>query len=216
MSKNKSKSQRKKKASQGKGRQEKQNVAVPDSVKSAPHRGWAKRVWLWLKNLSLIWKLIGIVVALMVLLLLTLPAINYTITRSVSVNPGVVVNSSDPFSALFELKNDGYVPISDVEYSYIIRDLDVGEVEHVLQNIVLNESILIPVIKGHGSTTINWDPLVASYGATSADIEITVSYRWEWEWWNWIPGGKNTQHYRFVTVQRPDGELVWTKRALSE
>ena len=175
-----------------------------------------KKALLKLGTLSLAWKIFIALITLFVILSLSLPSIYYYSTSPITVNLGEIVDTSDPFSALFEVNNEGYVPIKNIKVSYWVRDANT-DVGNVLEDVAVErEGYDIAHIEAHDQVTINWAPLIKSHEIRTADIEISVTYSFERQWWSSLLFGSRTEHFRFITVTKPDGELIWTKRSVSE
>ncbi len=149
-----------------------------------------------------------------VLLFLSLPALMYSVNSPVGIAEGAALRGDDPFSTLLEVTNDGYVPLADVEFSYVMRLLET-DMGGVMENCEASDPHFIPVLEAGKTTTISAGfHGFAVDGVEFADMEVVVTYTWKCVPWRWR--GERTQRFRFVTVEDGSGELRWMKKALSE
>ncbi len=171
-----------------------------------------RRVWHKGKAMTVL-TVISAILGLVVILFLTFPNYYYLMTSPVTITGDAVVNPEDPLSSLFEIHNNGLLPIRDVEILYVVHSVDTAQSKDVLKNVsVKGEGLDISVINPRDYMTINWAPLIATSDITKADLEIVSHYRIKWPppwgWWQL----NQTSCFRFVTVQAQSGQLLWTKR----
>jgi len=133
----------------------------------------------------------------------------YNMSSRISVVCLLPPDSTKPFPAPFEVQNQGYLAIYDVEFSCVVQQTETTNGSQAFNLRTRIERPLIPVIKaGEKSTfycTFFWRENI-SY----ADIVAEVKYSPEFLFW------KKEKQSRFVTKKDPRGYFFWSPRALSE
>jgi hypothetical protein len=128
----------------------------------------------------------------------------------VSVEPGIVLNSVEPFSTAFTIKNensllavkklDAICWTQSVTTANHIRIIAPGQFQHVQQS--------IPLLGPLAPSTIGCPPVMGGLGSYAgviqeAHIEILLSYRQDW--WPWI----KKERYPFMSVVDSQGGVHW-------
>jgi len=134
----------------------------------------------------------------------------------VSVYPDKTLNPDDPFRTPFILKNNGYLPINDIQYSLSLENIEFGQgntLPHAYSGI--NETRILRLAPD-GFSTISLKPFMdllrLSFGiflppkaVTSAEICIDLSYR------SYLIPYNFTDHIGFKTGIRGTGNYVWSE-----
>lgn len=137
----------------------------------------------------------------------------YAFLPRISVVPAMTLNSKNPLTTPFTVRNDSLLPIHNVLWSTKINKL-----ESKKQNVVLRGGIFFQLIVGPpikvmrpGETTsaflfcpIGLPPL------SSCDVALEIKYRP-----SFLPWIK-TEYFRFTTAADANGELHWCPTAESE
>jgi hypothetical protein len=189
----------------------------PKSLKrqkqNQPNKGKSISRWLkWLSPTSRFWTC--------VVLFLTLVGSWYAFSFRLSITPSNPLNSSDPFSTPFILKNDSLLWINIVNPYKCALNYVKTEKGVVFEN--CGTSLVkpsIPQLEAGEPTTfmlpIPINKIIGNAGnIVNADIEIDVSY-----FPAFLPSFKILEkHYRkrFTTYQSKDGTLQWGHKAKSE
>ena len=135
----------------------------------------------------------------------------------VSVEPGVQLDSSDPFSTEFEIKNENAIfAVHDVYFTctlvWVVTSR--GPMYNVFNHDTINNQRVIPEIAPNGGSSG-----VACEGLTSSEhlgqvmkatIEINLSYRQKF--WPFDP----SRSYPFVGVRDIQNVVHWTRASPSE
>jgi hypothetical protein len=158
-------------------------------------------VWTYIVGFSVIVGLIGFFLGVIVFL--------YSMSSRISVVCELPPDSNKPFPAPFEVQNQGYLWIYDVNFSCIVQKTETANGSQAFNLRTRIERPPIPAIRaGEKSTfycTFFWRENIVY-----ADIAVEVKYRPKFLFW------KKEKHFRFVTRKDARGRFVWSPRALSE
>ena len=125
----------------------------------------------------------------------------------ISLYPGESLNSHDPFQTPFILKNDGYLPIYDVDYS-----LNVEKMEDINHNTFANVTIMgvsnmrnIPKLNPNKTSAlfINRTIKEPDNFIKFSEVHISVKYR------PFLVPFSFTENIRFKTEIKSNGEYIW-------
>ena len=130
-----------------------------------------------------------------------------TVASSAALNP------ADPLSTPFVISNNGSLPMHDVSFRCVIRNLESeSHGRFVAPAGAIPTDFVIRTMHSGESATVGcpfqWMKLTTPLAA--GDIEIVVVYRPDW--WPW----RREKPFRFATARYSDGTLHWLPRALSE
>ena len=156
------------------------------------------------RYISVSWRWVGIIAVI-----LTVVTSIYSWSARVEVDPESPLRPQKPFSAPFRIKNCGWLPIYDIQYSCIIRQdkRQNGGVINIRTRVLADP---IERIDAGESDTTFFRSLPYKTKIESADIEAEVHYRPAYLPWS------KTSPFRFVTVIQNDGTFRWVPRARSE
>jgi hypothetical protein len=136
----------------------------------------------------------------------------------ISVSPSASLNPSDPFSTPFEVSNDGYLSIRDVQFLCRLTDVQAQPpgINLSFENIGVmgpdqflgdKSQNIRDIGPGRQATTkCNLSPIFPVMPIDRADISITVSYKPDYLW------SPRSEDFRFVTVRSSDGQLRWVRQ----
>lgn len=122
----------------------------------------------------------------------------YELTPRVAIFSESPDDPSASLSAPFTIRNDGRLPIHDVQMTCRLVVLRAGRVE--ITGAEFAGGVTFPVIRPQESATVGCDHTVAAPGqAMDADLIVTVTFQPSIVWW----GGKGEA--RFVSRRTPSG-----------
>jgi len=123
----------------------------------------------------------------------------------ISLYPGEALNSYDPFQTPFILKNDGYLPIYDVDYS-----LNVEKMEDINHNTFTNCTFLwnknrLPKLNPNKTSAlfINRTIKEPDNFIKFSEVHVSVKYR------PFLVPFSFTENIRFKTEIKNNGEYIW-------
>jgi hypothetical protein len=134
----------------------------------------------------------------------------------VSVHPASMLNSDEPFQIPFVIKNDGYLPLREVQYSLSLENIEFGHGNTLPRAYSgVNETHLTGLAP-KGSSTISLAPFIdllkQSFGivlppksVTSAELAIDLSYQ------PYLMPFSLTERIRFKTTISSTGGYVWSE-----
>ena len=154
--------------------------------------------------ISVSWRWVGVIA-----IILTVVTSFYSFSARVAVHPELPLSPQKPFSAPFRIENRGCLPIYNVLYSCIIRQVTWknGGVSNIRTRVLADP---IERIDAGKSDTTFFRSLPYRTKIESADIEAEVQYRPAYLPWS------KTSPFRFVTVTQNDGTFRWVSKARSE
>jgi hypothetical protein len=124
-----------------------------------------------------------------------------------TIDPASTAEKHNPFYAPFVLKNDGYLPIREIEFAYDLGQVTLqGRSHPLIKNSLIDSGadISIPYLRANKSTTIQLQ-VINNRDAPieSATINVHVSYKPTLFWFRF----NETQ--QFKTYLNSQGELIW-------
>jgi hypothetical protein len=137
----------------------------------------------------------------------TILCLLFVVYPRVSVYPGESLNSHDPFQTPFIFKNDGYLPIFDINYV-----LNPEEVEDMRRNRIIGGTIggmsnmaSIPKINPNKTSPlfINHTIVMPPDSIKYASIHISIKYR------PFLVPFTVTEKIRFKAERKNTGEYIW-------
>jgi len=137
--------------------------------------------------------------------LITLGGFLFVVYPRLSISPGESLDPYEPFSTPFVIKNDGYLPLFNVNYSVTINkmeDINHNQFENVTATVISKN---IPKISPNKSTAIFIDrnvhvpPKFIKY----AEIDINVTYK------PYIIPYTFTENVRFKMTIKTNNEYFW-------
>jgi hypothetical protein len=134
----------------------------------------------------------------------------------VSVRPGSILNSGEPFQIPFVIKNDGYLSIHEVDYSLSLENIEFGQGNTLPQAYSGVNETHLPGLAPNRSSTISLTPFIdllkQSFGivlppkaVTSAELAIDLSYR------SYLIPYIFKDRVRFKTTISSTGEYAWSE-----
>jgi len=155
--------------------------------------------------------------ASLLILLIGLTASIYDLRSRVSLAVGPNLQASDALSALFEVSNDGLLPIYDVKFTCSLGRLTflssanksiVISSTSGYGSVISNSAIPVaPVIRsGQKATTNTFCPLrFPDLTLSGADFILVVSYKDVWR-------QTEERQFRLVTASMDGGRITWTQQ----
>lgn len=137
----------------------------------------------------------------------TILCLLFVVYPRVSVYPGESLNSHDPFQTPFIFKNDGYLPIFDINYV-----LNPEEVEDMRRNRIIGGTIggmsnmaSIPKLNPNKTSPlfINHTIVMPPDSIKYASIHISIKYR------PFLVPFTFTEKIRFKVERKNTGEYIW-------
>lgn len=137
----------------------------------------------------------------------TILCLLFVVYPRVSVYPGESLNSHDPFQTPFIFKNDGYLPIFDINYV-----LNPEEVEDMRRNRIIGGTIggmsnmaSIPKLNPNKTSPlfINHTIVMPPDSIKYASIHISIKYR------PFLVPFTFTEKIRFKAERKNTGEYIW-------
>ncbi|MCK4271126.1 hypothetical protein KAX22_00645 [bacterium] len=201
--------------------------------KRSKHKPKSKSRSRFQRVLALIWKtIIGFSVIIGII------AIFLGWKSNVSITPSLATHSSNPLSAPFIVKNEGFFEIYDIEMAYYIRYLTGTAREGIskplkIQNrLFLYEGVYIQTLRAGEQTTefLRLDYFIPKLNIEAkrnierierideADIDFIISYKWSFLFnlhLDWKPF-QNKQRFRFQGARDQRGYIRWIPVAASE
>jgi hypothetical protein len=134
----------------------------------------------------------------------------YQAWPSLSVEEGARVDERNPYSTLFSVANEGYLPVTDLDVichaNFSVgrgtaqdNDFAWNQFAKILRH---SEKSTIPCFK-----IVGFGPNGSPPFSTVGDLTATVSYS---PWPLKIRWMRRTQEFHFKAFQGPDGHFVWT------
>jgi len=156
------------------------------------------------KLLSKIWA--GIAAAAVVVTLTGL-----SLLQKISVAATHLLDPQAPFSSPFIISNDGSLPIHDVTFRCVLRNVeDEGHGRVVAPKGITSGHAIIQIDPGEKSTVACPFPFTFRSPLISADIEVVVKYRQDFVFWH------SEKPFRFGLAKDKNGQFNWFPRSTSE
>jgi hypothetical protein len=130
----------------------------------------------------------------------------FVVYPRVSLYPGETLDSHDPFQTPFIIKNDGYLPLYNIDYL-----LNIEKMEDINQNQFINVTIgqpnrgIIPKLNPNKASTlfINRTVVAPPNHIKYMEANIRITYR------PFLVPFNFTENIRFKTERKSNGEYVW-------
>ena len=116
------------------------------------------------------------------------------------------IDSDDPFSTPFLIINDGYLPLSDVQFALHIRDLETLNNDTLNIGTVMAGDYVRTLWPGDGYSYYAGRAVSAHRMVKTADVDIVVIYQ------PFALPINRERSFRFVTQMGPDNRLHWMQR----
>jgi hypothetical protein len=157
---------------------------------------WTKAVWYGFRTT---W---GAIVAIIVLL--AGGAQIYFSTWRMSVTPGETLKTSDPFTTMFVLHNEGQFAMYDVTFGCLLNDVVYPNRTRAMENYVTDEPYNVSMLEANARTsTPCYLPLLPT-PPLSVELTVIVSYRP-----SFFPFHRTSQ-FRFLARPNDRGGFSWT------
>jgi len=123
-----------------------------------------------------------------------------------SVSPGESLDPYEPFSTPFIIKNDGHLPLFNVNYSITLNNMEDINHSHYIIGKIPGISKNIPKLSPNKSTTIFINKMIDAPPnfIKYAEIYVNVTYKL----YNIIPY-TFTENIRFKTEKKANNEYLW-------
>jgi hypothetical protein len=167
-----------------------------------------KRFWQYLSPTNKFWVGFGLFLALI--------AAYYELKPRISVTPSRLMESNNPFSAPFIIKNEGHLPIHSVTFriaSLLMQPIEGGKVIIPNNTYAYKEYFLIPILESGESVTTGlpdyYSVFILKTKISYVDIDFVVIYRPDY-WPLTVE-----KHFRFGLSKNPDS-WMWLPRSMSK
>jgi len=133
--------------------------------------------------------------------------LHLTLSPKISVDPDIRRVPNNPFATSFKVRNDGYLPLKDVEFEYWLKNIYwKGSNNRIIDSSVNFGDKKIPILKPNQTETAFRlsTPVYSNEPASTADIEIIVSYKDYWP-----PPWQEKLKFGFTLTTASDGSQHW-------
>ena|GEM_PF-5605342 len=163
-----------------------QQISHEESVSSGLRKGWRGIV-----GMSVLLSILGFA---------------FVAWPRLSVIPGEVFDKRNPLHTPFILRNDGYLPLSDIKFICFLRNATLsGSNKPFVENVGFSlANTRISRLGANESASITFDRIIGQVvDFASADIDVLVTYR------PFLMPFKTSDSQGFKTKENYNGELVW-------
>jgi hypothetical protein len=124
-----------------------------------------------------------------------------------SIGPGATIMKSNPFYTPFILKNDGYLPVSDLQFVCFMKSATLaGSAKPNITNIGIQlAKTEVAKLGANKSASIDFARIFNKEASfSSAQIDVVVTYR------PFLIPFKRSEIQTFKTKENYNGELIWS------
>lgn len=142
-----------------------------------------------------------------------LGVLHLTLKPKITVEPDLRRVPNNPFATSFKVRNDGYLPIMNVEFEYGLKNIFWKRSQNrIIDSIVKYGDNKISILKPNQTETAFRlsTPIYSDEPATSADIEIVVSFKDYWP-----PPWKGEMKFGFTLTTALDGSQHWQHKVIN-
>jgi hypothetical protein len=131
----------------------------------------------------------------------------FVIYPRISVEQGESLNPYKPFDTPFIIKNDGYLPLTNINYSINVDNVEDIHHNKKIRGVKLRISDKIPKLRANESSTIFINKYISTpeNAVYYAEIYFNTTYK------SFLVPYTFTENIRFKAERKKNGEYVWFK-----